>query len=356
MIGRIIDSRKTRMFIYVTIKNAHETIKGRLDRHVDPRPHVNDVIDCNVVYEPGEELPKISNVNILARCNAPEGVNHDVADIVTYKQKFENVVDERFKSIGALKVHTPTLVKYRGTSKIQPYETTNVKGKKLYLKFTHDLALRSIFADTLTPVYEIGNVFRNMGVSYRHATEFTMLESHIPCQTLEYGINFAVKILQDFTHFFGNSDFDNLPVKTLPESFAEFGQNFNELSNKERVDFYKQTIKKSGTFISVYQPVPAAPLASIDPKTRLALDAEIIYKGKGISHIYVCDNNYENLLQIFAEQDSDKHHIDKDFLLKAKAGIPPTVCVAIGLDRTISSMFDITVNDLIVRQRLSNER
>ena len=97
-------------------------------------------------------------------------------------------------------------------------------------------------------------------------------------------------------------------------------------------------------------------LAKIDPKTNLGLDAEIVYNGKGIAHIYVCENNYEKLVTIFKTQDKTQQKWDKDFLLKAKAGLPSTIGVAIGLDRTIAGLFGVTVNDLVIRGKLSNER
>lgn len=356
MIGRVLEIKKMKTFIFIKVGNANEIVCGQIDKSLEPRPHTSDIVKFDIKNDSNEILPYLINMDVLERCTAPEAVNSDIIKIAKYKNQFEQIADTHFSSIGAIKVHTPTLGRYKGTSNIDPYETQNKKGKTLYLKFTHDLLLRSVLADVLVPVYEIGNVFRNMGISYKYATEYTMLESHIPCQDLQYGINFAQTILQDFAHSIGKSDFDNLPIKTLQQSFSEFGKDLTSMPDSEQVDFYKDKIKPSGTFISVYQPAIASPLAKIDPKTNLGLDAEIIYNGKGIAHIYVCENNYNKLLNIFKIQDKTQQRWDKDFLLKAKAGIPSTVGVAIGLDRTLAGLFGVSVNDLVMRGVLSNER
>ena len=356
MIGRVLETKKMKTFIFIKVGNANEVACGQIDKSLEPRPHTSDIVKFDIENDPNEILPHFANMDVLERCNAPEIVNPDMIQISLYKSKFEQIADEHFSKIGAVKVRTPTLGRYKGTSNIDPYETQNKKGKTLYLKFTHDLLLRSVLADLMVPVYEIGNVFRNMGISYKYATEYTMLESHIPCQDLQYGIHFAQTILQDFAHSIGKNDFDNLPVKTLQQSFSEFGKDLTSMSDSEQVDFYKDKIKPSGTFVSVYQPAIASPLAKIDPETNLGLDAEVVYNGKGIAHIYVCENNYDKLVKIFKNQDKTQQRWDKDFLLKAKAGIPSTVGVAIGLDRTIAGLCGVTVNDLVMRGKLSNER
>lgn len=356
MIGRVLETKKMKTFIFIKVGNANEVACGQIDKSLEPRPHTSDIVKFDIENDPNEILPHFVNMDVLERCNAPEIVNPDMIQISLYKSKFEQIADEHFSKIGAVKVRTPTLGRYKGTSNIDPYETQNKKGKTLYLKFTHDLLLRSVLADLMVPVYEIGNVFRNMGISYKYATEYTMLESHIPCQDLQYGIHFAQTILQDFAHSIGKNDFDNLPVKTLQQSFSEFGKDLTSMSDSEQVDFYKDKIKPSGTFVSVYQPAIASPLAKIDPETNLGLDAEVVYNGKGIAHIYVCENNYDKLVKIFKNQDKTQQRWDKDFLLKAKAGIPSTVGVAIGLDRTIAGLCGVTVNDLVMRGKLSNER
>ena len=298
MIGRVLETKKMKTFIFIKVGNANEVVCGQIDKSLEPRPHTSDIVQFDIENDPNEILPHFVNMDVLERCNAPEIVNPDMIQISLYKSKFEQIADEHFSKIGAVKVRTPTLGRYKGTSNIDPYETQNKKGKTLYLKFTHDLLLRSVLADLMVPVYEIGNVFRNMGISYKYATEYTMLESHIPCQDLQYGIHFAQTILQDFAHSIGKNDFDNLPVKTLQQSFSEFGKDLTSMSDSEQVDFYKDKIKPSGTFVSVYQPAIASPLAKIDPETNLGLDAEIIYNGKGIAHIYVCENNYDKLIKI----------------------------------------------------------
>jgi lysyl-tRNA synthetase class 2 len=80
-------------------------------------------------------------------------------------------------SEGFLEVETPILQPQYGGAFADPFVThSNYLDQDVYLRIADELYLKRLIVGGLEKVYEIGKDFRNEGVSYKHAPEFTMLE------------------------------------------------------------------------------------------------------------------------------------------------------------------------------------
>jgi lysyl-tRNA synthetase, class II len=79
---------------------------------------------------------------------------------------------------GFLEVETPALQADYGGAFARPFAThSNALDEDVYLRIAGgELYLKRLIVGGLERVYEIGRVFRNEGVSYKHNPEFTMLE------------------------------------------------------------------------------------------------------------------------------------------------------------------------------------
>ncbi len=79
---------------------------------------------------------------------------------------------------GFVEVETPALQADYGGAFARPFATHhNELDQELYLRIAGgELYLKRLIVGGLERVYEIGRVFRNEGVSYKHNPEFTMLE------------------------------------------------------------------------------------------------------------------------------------------------------------------------------------
>jgi lysyl-tRNA synthetase class 2 len=78
---------------------------------------------------------------------------------------------------GFVEVETPVLQTLYGGAFGRPFVTHhNQLDQDLYLRIALELPLKRLIVGGLERVYEIGRVFRNEGVDYKHNTEFTMLE------------------------------------------------------------------------------------------------------------------------------------------------------------------------------------
>jgi lysyl-tRNA synthetase class 2 len=78
---------------------------------------------------------------------------------------------------GFIEVETPILQPRYGGALADPFVThSNELDQDLYLRIATELYLKRLIVGGLERVYELAKDFRNEGVSYKHAPEFTMVE------------------------------------------------------------------------------------------------------------------------------------------------------------------------------------
>ena len=103
-----------------------------------------------------------------------EGTRSDFVNRSLIVRAIRNYLDGE----GFLEVDTPVLQADYGGAFARPFATHhNELDEDLYLRIAGgELYLKRLIVGGLERVYEIGRVFRNEGVSYKHNPEFTMLE------------------------------------------------------------------------------------------------------------------------------------------------------------------------------------
>jgi lysyl-tRNA synthetase, class II len=91
-----------------------------------------------------------------------------------------------FNDCGYLEVETPLLQQEAGGAAARPFQTHyNEYDIDVKLRISLELYLKRIICGDVPKVYELGRVFRNEGVSYKHNPEFTMLEFYEAYANLE---------------------------------------------------------------------------------------------------------------------------------------------------------------------------
>lgn len=104
-------------------------------------------------------------------------VNKSVRDVFIKRAKTIKALREFLDNEGMLEVETPILQPIYGGAAARPFVTHhNQLHQDLYLRISFELYLKRLLVGGYDAVYEIGRDFRNEGVSYKHNTEFTMLE------------------------------------------------------------------------------------------------------------------------------------------------------------------------------------
>ena len=104
-------------------------------------------------------------------------MNEDTRRDFLLRSKMVSEIRRYLDSQGFVEVETPVLQPRYGGAFARPFVTHhNELDQELYLRIATELYLKRLIVGGLEKVYEIGRVFRNEGVSYKHNPEFTMLE------------------------------------------------------------------------------------------------------------------------------------------------------------------------------------
>jgi lysyl-tRNA synthetase, class II len=146
----------------------------------------------------GEPSLAVSHLELLAKNRRPlPDTFHGLTDVeVRYRQRYLDLLmheDTRRDAIlrsrmvaeirrwldqrGFVEVETPVLQPRYGGAFADPFVTHyNAMDADYYLRIATELYLKRLIVGGLERVYEIGKDFRNEGVSFKHSSEFTMLE------------------------------------------------------------------------------------------------------------------------------------------------------------------------------------
>jgi lysyl-tRNA synthetase class 2 len=146
-----------------------------LAKSLSPLPVIKQQVqDDGSVVEFGE----FSSVETRYRQRyADLAVNKHVRDVFIKRAKIIKAVRNFFDNEGFLEVETPILQPLYGGAAARPFVTHhNQLDQDLYLRISFELYLKRLLVGGYDDVYELGRDFRNEGVSYKHNTEFTMLE------------------------------------------------------------------------------------------------------------------------------------------------------------------------------------
>ncbi|HKA27233.1 MAG TPA: amino acid--tRNA ligase-related protein, partial [Gaiellaceae bacterium] len=146
----------------------------------------------------GEPSVAVDALELLAKNHQPlPDTFHGLTDVETrYRQRYLDLltneetradfelrtrivsaVRRHLDELGFLEVETPVLQPRYGGGFAEPFVTHyNALDADYYLRIATELYLKRLIVGGLEKVYEIGKDFRNEGMSYKHAPEFTMLE------------------------------------------------------------------------------------------------------------------------------------------------------------------------------------
>jgi len=104
-------------------------------------------------------------------------VNRDTREVFLKRAGVISALRRFLDERGFLEVETPILQPIYGGAAARPFITHhNQLDQDLYLRISFELYLKRLLVGGFDAVYEIGRDFRNEGVSFKHNTEFTMLE------------------------------------------------------------------------------------------------------------------------------------------------------------------------------------
>jgi len=279
---------------------------------------------------------------------------------------------------GFLEVETPMLHPIPGGAAARPFVTHhNALDEQLYLRIAPELYLKRLVIGGFDRVYEINRSFRNEGVSTRHNPEFTTIELYLAYHDYHYMMDLIELLMKAIVQTvcqrtlikWGNHDIDfSKPFarKTIEQAVCEYGRYSPEQINEANIDkrLEEHQVKPphtkaswgeklfalfekvaehqliQPTFITQY-PVEVSPLAKRDAEDpRFAARFELFIVGMEFSNGFNELNDPFEQAERFKQQlaareagDVEAHHYDADYVQALEYGLPPTVGMAIGIDR-----------------------
>lgn len=306
--------------------------------------------------------------------------NPEVRDVFVARSKIIRSVRRYLDDLGFLEVETPVLHPIAGGAAARPFVTHhNALDMDMYLRIAPELYLKRLIVGGFEKIYELGRVFRNEGISYKHNPEFTMIELYqayanyedVMRITEEVFAYVAQEVLGTTKIVYQDQEIDLTPpwnrvsmldaiqektgvdfraVTTLEEATAiakklglpvEKGAGIGNIINAAFEEFVEATLIQP-TFIMDH-PVEISPLAKSKVSNPAFTDRfEAFIFGREMANGFSelndpIDQKGRFLKQVQQREsgDDEAHMMDDDFVTALEYGLPPTGGLGIGIDRMV---------------------
>jgi lysyl-tRNA synthetase class 2 len=326
--------------------------------------------------------------------------NEEVRKTFRLRSQIVSAIRRYMDGHGFLEVETPILHQEGGGAAAKPFKTHhNTLDRDLFLRIETELHLKRLIIGGFDKVYEIGRIFRNEGISFKHNPEFTSMETYEAyadynsvMEMLEQMVSsVAMEILgttviphgdttidvkapwqrlsfRDAITQYSGIDFVQYPnADMLRARMREKGINVDPQSNwAHLVDDLLSTFVEpkliQPTFLIDY-PISLSPLAKKKPgQERVVERFEAFAGGIEIANAFTELNDPLDQRERFQQQAKDKladgeeGTIDEDFLLAMEHGMPPTGGLGIGIDRLIMILTNNqSIREVILFPTLKNK-
>jgi len=199
-----------------------------------------------------------------------------VADLVKKRSVFWNVIRSFMLERGFIEVETPILETKTGGAEARPFITRhNALDIEVYLRISHELWHKKLIIGGLPKVFEIGRVFRNEGISYEHAQDYTHFEFYEAYQDARNGI----PMLIDLYRTVAQRTFGTLQFK--------MGEHSVDLSKEwERLDYNELMLAHHGFDPREIEQSPNGGRALLKKHFNPAYDGDITETGRAVDFLW----------------------------------------------------------------------
>lgn len=153
----------------------------------------------------------------------------EVANLVKKRSIFWNTIRSFMLERGFIEVETPILETKTGGAEARSFITRhNSLDIEVYLRISHELWHKRLIVGGLPKVFEIGRVFRNEGMSYEHAQDYTHFEFYEAYQDARRGIPMLIELYRTVAQ----ETFGTLQFK-MGEHSVDLGKEWERLNYNE---------------------------------------------------------------------------------------------------------------------------
>jgi lysyl-tRNA synthetase, class II len=300
-----------------------------------------------------------------------------------------------------LEVETPLLNPVPGGALARPFVTHhNALDTDLYLRVASELYLKRLLVGGVDRVFELGRVFRNEGLSARHNTEFTMLESNSAFQDYRDMMELCRGVILEAADTVGSRkltyqgtvvDLDApwrevTVLDAVREAIGQPGLAYDwpldrvrELCDRAGVswvpgwgtgklvlELYEKHAEhriEQPTFVTDY-PVEVSPLAHPHRDDPFVTERfELLIVGREHANCFSELTDPDEQRARFEEQavakaagDEDAMVVDAAYLRALELGLPPNAGLGIGVDRLVMLLADLaSIREALVFPQLRPE-
>lgn len=317
--------------------------------------------------------------------------NPEVKKIFLNRSKIIRLIRNFLDTRDFIEVETPVLHDIAGGATARPFVTFhNTYEMNLYLRIALELHLKRLIVGGFPKVYEIGRVFRNEGISYKHNPEYTLLELYqalgdysTMMKLAEELIVYVAKEIKGTLKFsYQGQELDLTPPWpkiTLKEIILKYtgldilaasDKDFKDFLKEEKIEFlpganrgalietiYEKKVEPNliqPTFIYDY-PIETSPLAKKkENEPHLVERFELVICGLEMVNAFSELNDPLDQRARFEEQVAQKSEdtparVDEDFLEALEHGLPPTGGLGLGVDRLVMLLLDAhSIRDVLL--------
>jgi len=304
--------------------------------------------------------------------------NEEVRSVFMTRSKTIHEVRNYLAEQDFLEVETPVLQSIYGGASARPFKTFhNELAQNLFLRISLELPLKRLIVGGFEKIFEIGRVFRNEGVSFKHNPEYTLLElyqayadytdvmaltenllAHLVFKThgtyeIEYQghqLNFKppfrritmMEALETYAGIAPDATIDTLRTRALQLGLDPAVQS---MRGELLAFIYDKAVEEhliQPVFVVDY-PWETSPLAKRKrDNPELAERFELIVAQMEVANAFSELNDPVEQYARFEEQVKaqeagwdEAHQMDADFVNALKYGMPPTGGLGIGIDRVV---------------------
>ncbi|MFC1571267.1 lysine--tRNA ligase [Candidatus Margulisiibacteriota bacterium] len=305
-------------------------------------------------------------------------VNPEVKEVFLKRSRIISLFRKTLEDKGFLEVDTPILQALQGGAAAKPFKTHHeALDMPLFMRVAPELYLKRLIVGGFEKVFELGRVFRNEGISYKHNPEFSIIEIYqayadyndIMKLTEDIIVTACKEINGSLQIEYKGEKIDLTPPWkkiSLTDVLKEHGVNIAGKSEKDIRKIAKdkglEGYEKAGvgkiinllydkfvegnlrqpTFI-IDHPIETSPLAKKHRKNKGQVERfELIISGMELANAFSELNDPIDQMERFKKQaelkaagDEEAESMDEDFLRALEYGMPPTGGLGIGIDRLV---------------------